>query len=227
MLKSDVIKNVLTNNHNNLSRKDSVKHTHVNSLLDSNQVNDITRSPLMENAISKNRKENEISVSSQTNQFSKHRNSCITNIQDKKNLTTSHQNICDIRTKTKEILCHFSSDLPHIMCFTEHHLSVSEIQSLCIDNYTLSTYYCTRHAPKGGVCIFINTNQISSTLNLAKYFTDTDTEVCAIQLNISNKKLYILTIQITIWQLLKLYDSFRANTTIALQSQNRLNHMWG
>jgi hypothetical protein len=51
-----------------------------------------------------------------------------------------HQNMHVLRTITNEILCNLSSDLPHIMCLTEHHLSELEIQFVYIDNYTLSTY---------------------------------------------------------------------------------------
>jgi exonuclease III len=115
-------------------------------------------------------------------------------LQSNQILTIFHQNICGLRTKTNEIIGHLSSDLPYTLCFTEHHLSVSEIQSVHIDNYTLGTYYCRSHVQKGGVCIFINNNLISSAINLDKYCIDKDIEACAIQLNIYSKKFYILTI---------------------------------
>jgi exonuclease III len=166
----------------------------VNLLLDSSQVNDNTRSQLIDSAINKNKNENETSVFSHTNQVFKHRNACTTHLQDENNLTIFHQNICGLRTKTNEILCHLSSELPDILCFTEPHLAVSEIQSVCIDNYTLGAYYCRKQALKGGVCIFINNNQTSSTLNVGNYCVDKDIEVCVIQLNLSNKKFHILMI---------------------------------
>jgi hypothetical protein len=90
-----------------------------------------------------------------TNLSSKYKKSYILYSHIISNLIIFYQNICSLRTKTSEILCHFSSNLPHILCFTEHHLSVPELQAACIDNYTLSTYYCRKQALKGGVCIFI------------------------------------------------------------------------
>jgi hypothetical protein len=38
------------------------------------------------------------------------------------NLTIYHQNIRGIINKTKELLLSFTSELPHIICLSEHHL---------------------------------------------------------------------------------------------------------
>jgi exonuclease III len=71
-----------------------------------------------------------------------------------------------------------------------------EIQAVCIEQYTLSAYYCRKQALKGGVCICIKnylTPSSSNLVNLDNYFIEKDTEVCAIQMNIFNK-FFILTI---------------------------------
>jgi hypothetical protein len=133
-------RSVLTNNFNNSNREDSIKFYQVNSVFDSNQPIDITRQ-LIDNGNNKNKNKNVILIPSQSNSNFNHGNFCTTNLHDKNNLTIFHQNICGIRNKTNEILCHFSSELPHLLCITEHHLSVSEIQSVYIHNYTLGAYY--------------------------------------------------------------------------------------
>jgi hypothetical protein len=72
-----------------------------------------------------------------------------------------------------------------------------EMQAECTDKYTLSAYYCRKQALKGGVCIFIKnylTPSSSNLVNIDNYYTEKDTELCAIQLNIFNKKNFILTI---------------------------------
>jgi hypothetical protein len=96
-----------------------------------------------------------------------------------------------LRKKTYEILCHFSSKLPDVLCIIEHHLSLSEVQSVYIDNYTLGAYYCRKHTLKGGVCIFVNDSITSSSINLEAHCVDRDIEVCAVQLNLPNNKFYI------------------------------------
>jgi hypothetical protein len=87
-----------------------------------------------------------------TSQIFKH-SSHISNLQDKKKLTILHKNICGLHTKTNEILCNLSSDLPHIICLTKNHLSELEIQYVHTDNYTISTYYYRNHVLKGAVFI--------------------------------------------------------------------------
>jgi hypothetical protein len=59
VLKSDMTKNVLTNNHNNFIKEDSVNPSQVNVLLDSNQANDTIQSQLIDHVASKNKNGNE------------------------------------------------------------------------------------------------------------------------------------------------------------------------
>jgi hypothetical protein len=61
---------------------------------------------------------------------------------DDTHLIMFHQNIRGLRKKTNELLCHLSLQLPHILCFTEHHLTLHEIQSVYIDKFTCGAYYC-------------------------------------------------------------------------------------
>jgi hypothetical protein len=81
-------------------------------------------------------------------------------------------------------------NLPIFLCFTEHHLSASEIQTAHIDTYTLGAYYCRNQTQMGGVCIFVKNVINFSTLDMETYSIDKDFEACAIQLNILKKIIF-------------------------------------
>ena len=83
-------------------------------------------------------------------------------------LTTFHQNIKGIRSKSNELVCHLSHDLPQILCLTEHDLANLEIQTLNIDNYRL-VHTTVENILKGGVCMFIHRSQTFSVINLDRY----------------------------------------------------------
>jgi hypothetical protein len=68
-----------------------------------------------------------------------------------------HQNIWGLRTKCNELLCHLQEYLPHVLCYTEHHLENDEIVLLNFDNYSLGAYYSRKLFKKGGTCIYIFT----------------------------------------------------------------------
>ena len=105
-----------------------------------------------------------------------------------------HQNIGGLRGKTSELLCYLHQDLPHLMCFSEHHLSQFEVDSINTENYSLGAKYCRRKLQKGGVSIFIQSHLQFTTLNLDKYCVDRDIEVCALQLDSTFLNICILVI---------------------------------
>jgi hypothetical protein len=53
-----------------------------------------------------------------------------------------HQNIRQLRGKANKLLSHLHPSFPHILCLTEHHMSLLELQQLNIDFYKLSAKYC-------------------------------------------------------------------------------------
>jgi hypothetical protein len=66
-----------------------------------------------------------------------------------------HQNIGGLRGKTTELLCHLHQELPHLLCFSKHHLSQSELDFIYIENYSLGPKYCRRKLQRSGVSVFI------------------------------------------------------------------------
>jgi hypothetical protein len=60
---------------------------------------------------------------------------------DQKNLTIYHQNIRGIINKTEELFLSFTSELLHIICLSEHHLKVYEINMVSLNQYILASQY--------------------------------------------------------------------------------------
>jgi hypothetical protein len=123
----------------------------------------------------------------------KRKNPSLINSLDKVNLVTFHQNICGLRKNTNKILCHLSQKLPHVLCFTEHHLTSLEFQSVFIGNFTRGAYYCRKYLQKGGVCIYVNNNIISSCLHLERYCIDGVIEVHGVKFKFQGKKICLLS----------------------------------
>ena len=105
-----------------------------------------------------------------------------------------HQNIRGLRGKTSELLCHLHQDLPHLLCFSEHHLSQYEADFINIENYSIAVKYCRRKLQKDGVSIFIQFHLQFTTPNLDKYCVDQVIEVCALKLDSTFSNICILVI---------------------------------
>ena len=76
------------------------------------------------------------------------------------NITTPlliyNQNIRGLRNKIDELFMLWSSNFPHLLCFTEHHLCNDEINCICINPYNLGAKYCRVNHKYGGVIIFVH-----------------------------------------------------------------------
>jgi hypothetical protein len=71
--------------------------------------------------------------------------------------------------------------LPHLLCFSEHHLSQFEADFINIENYSIGAKYCRWKLQRGCDSISIQSHLQFNTLNLDKYCVDQDNEVCALQ----------------------------------------------
>jgi hypothetical protein len=113
---------------------------------------------------------------------------------DSKTLNIFHQNIRGLRGKVDELLSHLHLANPHILCFTEHHMNLLELQQLNTDSYKLGANYCRTLKGKGGVCIYSHTNLKIVNTDLNKYCKEKDLEIYAVKLNLSANKLSIIAI---------------------------------
>jgi hypothetical protein len=65
-------------------------------------------------------------------------------------LKVCHQNIRGLFGKIEQLLNSLLFDLPHIICWSEHHLKEYEINNILVGNYVLGAKYC-RFIYKRGV----------------------------------------------------------------------------
>jgi hypothetical protein len=73
----------------------------------------------------------------------------------KKDLAFYHQNTRGLsNNKLDELSVFLSPNPPHILCMTEHHLRVNEIDTIILANYNLGAKFCRSTFKNGGVCIF-------------------------------------------------------------------------
>ena len=82
-----------------------------------------------------------------------------------------HQNIRGLQNKVDELFILCSENLPHILCFTEHHLHKNEINSLHITPYNLGASYCRMNLNYGGVSIFVHETISFAPIDLSKFLS--------------------------------------------------------
>jgi hypothetical protein len=75
------------------------------------------------------------------------------NVELVNSLTLVHQNIRGLSSKIDEFtsLLALENIKPHILCFSEHHMSQSNLYLINIENYILGASFCHQSHQKGGV----------------------------------------------------------------------------
>jgi exonuclease III len=79
------------------------------------------------------------------------------------------------------------SELPHLICLSEHHLKYSEIDLVHIPSYELGAKYCRTTLKCKGVCIYIHKNIKFSNIILQRYCKEQDLEIAAVKLKFPKK----------------------------------------
>ena len=82
----------------------------------------------------------------------------------------------------------------HILCLSEHHLDMKQIERTVIPNYILNAHFCRNIFKKGGVCIFTHKTLHCREIKLNKFSKEKDLEVCATELQQLSYKVCIMTI---------------------------------
>jgi hypothetical protein len=72
-------------------------------------------------------------------------------------------------------------EIPHLICFSEHHLQKEEINIIHIPEYNLASAYCRSNLKWGGVGIFIQDIKFTN-INLLKFNKEQDLEISAVNL---------------------------------------------
>jgi exonuclease III len=105
-----------------------------------------------------------------------------------------HQNIRGLKGKINEFMLSLPAEVPHLICFTEHHLKDYELNNTHIPKYKLGANYCRKNLKWGGVCIYVHEILKFTNINLLKYSKEQDIEIGAITLNIQKENVIILCI---------------------------------
>jgi len=113
---------------------------------------------------------------------------------DSNSLIIHHQNICGLINKTDKLISSMFPVPPHILCLNEHHLKDTEINQINIERFKLCTAYCRKTMKKGGVCIFAQNGLICSKIDVKKYCSDQDIEICMINLQTIYTRLHIMVV---------------------------------
>ena len=76
------------------------------------------------------------------------------------------------------------SDLPHVICLSEHHLKSSEISVVNIESYTIGAHFSRALNEGGGVIIHVHNTRSLKFINidLSEYCQEKDIEICAIKI---------------------------------------------
>jgi hypothetical protein len=105
-----------------------------------------------------------------------------------------HHNIRGLQNKIDELSMLWSTNLPHALCFTEHHLRDHEINSTYINSYNLGAKYCRVNLKHGGVSIFVHETLPFTTIDLSEFCIDQDIEIYAIKLHLSFVKFCVMSV---------------------------------
>ena len=112
----------------------------------------------------------------------------------KQNFIIYHQNIHGLNGKTDELVISIASEMPHLICLTEHHLKDNEIDVVHIPNYILGARYCRTNLKCGGIGIYIHKNINYSNINLLSYCKEQDIEIVAVELKFTVKNVIVLCV---------------------------------
>jgi hypothetical protein len=132
----------------------------------------------------------------------------------KQTLKIYHQNICGLGSKTDELIASLYPDLPDILCISEHHSNLMQIQLTSLYEYSLGAEFCRQFFHKrGGLYVYIHILFPFSTINVERFCQDKELETCAVKLKLLSKKslYYYYYIKITWWKFSVLFKWLRKN----------------
>ena len=106
-----------------------------------------------------------------------------------------HQNIRALNNcKFDELSFPLTTNPPHTICFTKHHLDTNEIDKIVLPNYRFGSKFCRNSFKNGDVCIFTHESIQSTNMNLnglckkKKYL-----EICAVKLHLPSHEICVIT----------------------------------
>jgi len=133
-----------------------------------------------------------------------------------------------MRGKLSQLSNILYSELPHIICITEHHLKDFEMDVMTIEYYKLGTKFCRHQCKNGTVCIFVHESIDFHSVSNHHICKEKDLEICAVKLNLSKIKIVIITIYRSPTgnynYFLRKIDSL---LNLLYTKKNGIYHLWG
>ena len=121
-------------------------------------------------------------------------NNCFSNASKAKSLRIMHQNIRGIAHRVEEFLTSITLTTPQVICLSEHHLRKEEINSICLEQYTLGAHFCRRTYKQRGVAIYISSDVQFNSINLEQFSKEKDFEICALKLQTASNSFIVICI---------------------------------
>jgi hypothetical protein len=100
----------------------------------------------------------------------------------KNSVSIYHQNIYELKNKTTDLIYFIYPKLPSVMCITEHHLKLKQLQLTHLDYYNLGAYYCRQYIKMGGGSIFVQKEIKFSNMEVVEILYCPAFEACAIKI---------------------------------------------
>jgi hypothetical protein len=66
-----------------------------------------------------------------------------------------------------------------MLCLCEHHVVEQELLHLTVNGYLLGSSLCPEDLQRGGVCIFVRTDQQFNKIDIYHHCKEQDFEICA------------------------------------------------
>ena len=104
------------------------------------------------------------------------------------NLKVYYQNIRGLRGKVSQLSNILHSELPHIICITEHHFKDFEMDMMSLEYYKLVTIFCRQQYKNGGACIFVHESIDFDVTSTHHVYKEKDLEICALKINLPKIK---------------------------------------
>jgi len=112
----------------------------------------------------------------------------------KNSLVLVHQNIGGIISKIEDLQEFFCNGkiYPHILCFSEYHMSRDDVHFFGIENYVLWSNFSRSTFQKGGVCIYIRNDVFFNYFDFSKYGKENTLEICAVQIVTTEERMIVM-----------------------------------
>jgi len=110
------------------------------------------------------------------------------------NLKLLHQNIRDLNHKNDESSNFMSTKPPQVLCYSEHHLKIYQLDNVLIQSYNLGAKVSRNTFKNGRVCIYTHDSIQFSSINVLNFCKEKDLEACAIKVHLPSYTFYILVI---------------------------------